>query len=53
MDAIPYLAAASSFMGLLLAWFFYTNVKAADPGDDLLAWASPLYDELRTARLVA
>ena len=38
MDAIPYLAAASSFMGLLLAWFFYTNVKAADPGDDRMVF---------------
>ncbi|MDP6975086.1 MAG: sodium-translocating pyrophosphatase [Acidimicrobiales bacterium] len=34
MEAIPYLAGASAVLGLLLAGFFYNNVKAADPGND-------------------
>jgi len=38
LDAIPYLAGASALMGLLLAWFFYTNVKAASPGDERMVF---------------
>jgi len=34
VEAIPYLAGASAVLGLLLAGFFYNNVKAADPGND-------------------
>ena len=38
MDAIPYLAAASALLGLLLAGFFFKNVKAADPGNDRMVF---------------
>ncbi len=38
MDAIPYLAGASALLGLLLAGFFFKNVKAADPGDDRMVF---------------
>jgi len=38
LDAIPYLAAASAFLGLLLAGFFFKNVKAADPGNDRMVF---------------
>ncbi|MCS5677886.1 MAG: sodium-translocating pyrophosphatase [Acidimicrobiales bacterium] len=38
MDAIPYLAGTSALMGLLLAWFFYNNVKAASPGDERMVF---------------
>ena len=38
LDAIPYLAGASALMGLLLAYFFYTNVKAASPGDERMVF---------------
>ena len=38
MDAIPYLAAASAVLGLLLAGFFFKNVKAADPGNDRMVF---------------
>ncbi|MDH5238162.1 MAG: sodium/proton-translocating pyrophosphatase, partial [Acidimicrobiia bacterium] len=34
MSAIPYLALVSAVAALLLAGFFYTNVKAASPGND-------------------
>ncbi|MDG2908567.1 MAG: sodium-translocating pyrophosphatase [Acidimicrobiales bacterium] len=34
MELIPYLAGASALLGLLLAGYFYTDVKAADPGND-------------------
>ncbi|HSL57314.1 MAG TPA: sodium/proton-translocating pyrophosphatase, partial [Acidimicrobiales bacterium] len=34
MEAVPYLAAASALAGLVLAAFFYTNVKKASPGDE-------------------
>jgi K(+)-stimulated pyrophosphate-energized sodium pump len=38
LDAIPYLAAASAVLGLLLAGFFFKNVKAADPGNDRMVF---------------
>ena len=38
MDAIPYLAGASAILGLLLAGFFFNNVKAAAPGDDRMVF---------------
>jgi len=38
LDAIPYLAGTSALMGLLLAWFFYNNVKAASPGDERMVF---------------
>ena len=38
LDAIPSLAGASALMGLLLAYFFYTNVKAASPGDERMVF---------------
>ena len=38
MEAIPYLAAASSVMGLLLAAYFYSSVRAADPGDQRMVF---------------
>ena len=38
MESIPYLAAASAVLGLLLAGYFYTKVKAADPGDDRMVY---------------
>ena len=34
MELIPYLAGVSAVLGLLLAGYFYTDVKAADPGND-------------------
>jgi len=34
VSAIPYLALVSAVAALLLAGFFYTNVKAASPGND-------------------
>ena len=34
MEAIPYLALSSALLALLLAGYFYTNVKAASPGSD-------------------
>ncbi|MFV2040114.1 MAG: sodium/proton-translocating pyrophosphatase, partial [Acidimicrobiales bacterium] len=34
MEAIPYLALASALAALGLAYFFYTDVKAASPGND-------------------
>jgi len=34
LDAIPYLALLSALMGLVLAAYFYRNVKAAPPGTD-------------------
>ena len=34
MNAIPYLALLSALMGLVLAGYFYRNVKAAPPGND-------------------
>ena len=34
MELIPYLAGVSAVLGLLLARYFYTDVKAADPGND-------------------
>ncbi len=34
MDAVPYLAALSAIAGLVLAFFFYGKVKAADPGNE-------------------
>ena len=38
MDAIPYLAGASAILGLVLAGFFFNNVKAAPPGDDRMVF---------------
>ncbi|MED6327818.1 MAG: sodium-translocating pyrophosphatase [Actinomycetota bacterium] len=38
MDAIPYLAGASALLGLLLAGFFFNNVKAASPGDERMTF---------------
>ena len=38
MDAIPYLAGASALLGLLLAGFFFKNVKAADPGNERMVF---------------
>ncbi len=38
MDAIPYLAGASAILGLLLAGFFFKNVKAASPGDERMVF---------------
>ena len=38
MDAIPYLAGASAILGLLLAGFFFSNVKAASPGDERMVF---------------
>ncbi len=34
MESIPYLAGVSAILGLLLAGFFYRNVKQAHPGDE-------------------
>ena len=34
MEAIPYLALSSALLALLLAGYFYTNVKAASPGNE-------------------
>jgi len=34
LNAIPYLALLSALMGLVLAGYFYRNVKAAPPGND-------------------
>jgi K(+)-stimulated pyrophosphate-energized sodium pump len=34
VELIPYLAGVSALLGLLLAGYFYTDVKAADPGND-------------------
>jgi K(+)-stimulated pyrophosphate-energized sodium pump len=34
VDAVPYLAALSAIAGLVLAFFFYGKVKAADPGNE-------------------
>jgi len=38
LDAIPYLAGASALLGLLLAGFFFNNVKAASPGDERMTF---------------
>jgi len=34
LEAIPYLALSSALLALLLAGYFYTNVKAASPGNE-------------------
>ncbi len=34
MDAVPYLSAAASVAGLILAFYFFGVVKKADPGND-------------------
>ncbi len=34
MDAVPYIAALAALAGLALAGYFYTVVKAADPGNE-------------------
>ena len=34
MDAVPYLAGLSAIAGLVLAFYFYGKVKAADPGNE-------------------
>ncbi|MGY6499513.1 MAG: sodium-translocating pyrophosphatase [Acidimicrobiales bacterium] len=36
MEAVPYLAAGSAVAGLILAVYFYNNVKAASPGDETM-----------------
>ena len=41
MDAIPYLAGASALLGLLLAGFFFKNVKAADLGNERMVFPTP------------
>ena len=38
MNAIPYLALLSALMGLVLAGYFYRNVKAAPPGNDRMVY---------------
>ncbi len=38
MDAIPYLAGLSALLGLVLAGYFFTKVKAADPGDERMVF---------------
>ena len=38
MNAIPYLALLSALMGLVLAGYFYLNVKAAPPGNDRMVY---------------
>ncbi len=38
MDAIPYLAGASALAALALAGFYYTVVKAADPGNERMRY---------------
>ena len=38
MELIPYLAGVSAVLGLLLAGYFYTDVKAADPGNDRMVF---------------
>jgi len=34
MEAVPYLAAGSAIAGLVLAVYFFTNVRKASPGDE-------------------
>ena len=38
MDAIPYLAGAAALLGLMLAGYFFNNVKAAPPGDERMTF---------------
>ena len=38
MELIPYLAGVSAVLGLLLAGYFYTDVKAADPGSERMVF---------------
>ena len=38
MNSIPYLALLSALMGLVLAGYFYRNVKAAPPGNDRMVY---------------
>ena len=38
MEAIPYLALSSALLALLLAGYFYTNVKAASPGNERMVF---------------
>ena len=38
LNAIPYLALLSALMGLVLAGYFYLNVKAAPPGNDRMVY---------------
>jgi K(+)-stimulated pyrophosphate-energized sodium pump len=38
LDAIPYLAGLSALLGLVLAGYFFTKVKAADPGDERMVF---------------
>ena len=38
MDAIPYLAGLSALLGLVLAGYLFTKVKAADPGDERMVF---------------
>jgi len=38
LNAIPYLALLSALMGLVLAGYFYRNVKAAPPGNDRMVY---------------
>ena len=34
MESIPYIAAVSAIAGLILAGYFFRDVKKADPGND-------------------
>ncbi len=38
MSAVPYLAALSAIAALVLAYYFYTLVKAESPGDDRMVY---------------
>ena len=38
LEAIPYLALLSALLGLVLAGYFYRNVKAAPPGNDRMVY---------------
>jgi K(+)-stimulated pyrophosphate-energized sodium pump len=38
VEAIPYLAALSALAGLLLAGYYYTDVKKASPGDERMVF---------------
>ena len=38
MSAIPYLAFLSALAALALAFFYFTKVKAASPGDDRMVF---------------
>jgi len=38
LDAIPYLAGAAALLGLMLAGYFFNNVKAAPPGDERMTF---------------